>query len=167
MREHSQSIFLVEGLQPSWLGKRARQVAYGTMLALSLAIIIGLRSGLIGGLSDGLSGELRSELSDKLIGLLLSSLIFGVFGGLGIGSLKHVTLVETISWKWNQFWKRTIPGSIVGLIFGLIFSLGVAMRLSTLALFERPGNQSCDLLPPRKYFFGRETCYLWDVQETG
>jgi hypothetical protein len=168
MREHSQSVFLVEGLQPSWLGTRARRVAYGSVLALSLALISGLRSGLIGGLSDGLggrltvvgvvlgcwspfplkngvisgsiaglilglggwlSGELRSELSDKLLCLLLLSLTFGVIGGLGIGSLEHVTLVETISWKWNQFWKRTIPGSIVGLIFGLIFSLGVALRL--------------------------------------
>jgi hypothetical protein len=39
---------------------------------------------------------------------------------LGVGSLNHITLVESISWKWNQFWKRTIPGSIGGLIFGLI-----------------------------------------------
>jgi eukaryotic-like serine/threonine-protein kinase len=31
--------------------------------------------------------------------------------------------VETISWKWSQFWKRTIPGSIFGLIVGLILGL--------------------------------------------
>ena len=33
MREHSQSVFLVEGLQPSWLGTRAERVAYGTVVA--------------------------------------------------------------------------------------------------------------------------------------
>jgi hypothetical protein len=26
-----------------------------------------------------------------------------------------------MSWKWNQFWERTIPGLILGMIFGLIF----------------------------------------------
>ena len=159
MREHSQSVFLVEGLQPSWLGTRAQRVAYGTVLALSLAPIFGLIFGLIGGpiaglilglivpvgvglgcwsksplqngvasgsiaglifgLILGLSGELRSGLSDKLIGGLLFTLTFGVIGGLGIGSLNHVTLVETIDWKWNQFWKGTIPGSVFGLILGL------------------------------------------------
>jgi eukaryotic-like serine/threonine-protein kinase len=33
------------------------------------------------------------------------------------------TLVETLSWQWNQFWKRTIPGSMLGLIGGLILGL--------------------------------------------
>ena len=42
MREHSQSVFLVEGLQPSWLGSRAQRVAYGTVVALSLGLIFGL-----------------------------------------------------------------------------------------------------------------------------
>ena len=41
MREHSQSVFLVEGLQPSWLGTRAKRVAYGTVVALSLGLIFG------------------------------------------------------------------------------------------------------------------------------
>ena len=46
MREHSQSVFLVEGLQPSWLGTRAKRVAYGTVVALSLGLIFGLIIGL-------------------------------------------------------------------------------------------------------------------------
>ncbi len=44
-------------------------------------------------------------------------------GGRGVGSLNHITLVETISWKWNQFWRGTIPGLIVALIIGLIGGL--------------------------------------------
>ena len=39
MREHSQSEFLVEGLQPSWLGTRAQREAYRTIVALSLCLI--------------------------------------------------------------------------------------------------------------------------------
>jgi len=42
MREHSQSVFLVEGLQPSWLGKKAKRVVYGTFVALSLGLVFGL-----------------------------------------------------------------------------------------------------------------------------
>jgi hypothetical protein len=86
---------------------------------LKNGVVSGSIAGLIFGLILLLSGELRSGLSDKLIGGLLFTLTFGVIGGLGIGSLKHVTLVETIGWKWNQFWKRTIPGSVFGLILGL------------------------------------------------
>jgi eukaryotic-like serine/threonine-protein kinase len=51
--------------------------------------------------------------------VLIFALSGGVIGGLGAGSLNHITSVETISWKWNQFWKRAILGSIVGLILGL------------------------------------------------
>jgi hypothetical protein len=54
-------------------------------------------------------------------GQLRASWYFG--WRLGVGSLNHITLVETISWKWNQFWKRTIPGSILGLIVRLSVGL--------------------------------------------
>jgi len=50
MREHSQSVFLVERLQPSWLSTRAKRVAYGTVAALSLGLIFALIFGLIVGL---------------------------------------------------------------------------------------------------------------------
>src|SRR5215471_15312467 len=47
MREHSQSVFLVEGLQPSWLGKKAKRVVYGTFVALSLGLVFGLIASLV------------------------------------------------------------------------------------------------------------------------
>src|SRR5262249_16051905 len=56
MKEHSQSVFLVEGLQPSWLGTRGRRIAYGTIIALGFALIFGLIEGLNGGLNGGLIG---------------------------------------------------------------------------------------------------------------
>jgi hypothetical protein len=191
MREHSQSVFfLVEGLQPSWLGSVAQRGAYGTVVALSLGLsvalmiagllIVGsLSVGLIAGLNDWLSfilmitvptilvsvglgcwsesplknsvmsgsiafiifllammlsgmlsGMLTGMLSGELIlGLSAISLTFalsvGLIGGLGVGSLNRITVVETLSWKWNLFWKGTIRGSITGLIFGLIHGLNV------------------------------------------
>jgi len=175
MREHSQSVFLVEGLQPSWLASTAQRAAYGTVVALTLGLIFGLMFGLRGGLSVlvgiglgcwskspwkngvtsgsialvifglifgpiglmfGLQGGLSAEPTGKLSGgethtsvlgivviLLIFGLTFGLIGGLGVGSLNRIILVETMSWKWKQFWKRTIPGLIVGLLFGLISSL--------------------------------------------
>jgi hypothetical protein len=54
MKEHSQSVFLVEGLQPSWLGTRAKRVGYGTLVALSLGLAVGLFVGLTKGLNKGL-----------------------------------------------------------------------------------------------------------------
>jgi eukaryotic-like serine/threonine-protein kinase len=164
MRKHSQSVFLVEGLQPGWLGTRAKRAAYGTVVALCLGLMFGaifgltdsqklayksfwLKSiGLLGGIGLGCWSESplkNSAISGSIFGLifgiildpifesgltgLLSALIMGLIGGLisglAVGSLNHIILVETMSWKWNQFWKRTIPGSIVGLIVGLIFGL--------------------------------------------
>jgi hypothetical protein len=153
MREHSQSVFLVEGLQPSWLGTRAERAAFGTVAALGFGVISGLSYGLNSGLSHGLSygpswGSIfgltvfagvglgcwsespvkNGVMSGLIIGLILwltgglipgltSGLIGGLIGGLGVGSLNQITLVETVSWKWNRFW---IPGSIVGAIVGLI-----------------------------------------------
>ena len=188
MREHSQSVFLVEGLQPSWLCANTKRLAYGPIVVLGLgllfglieALTLGLGFGLIGGLivfvavglgcwsesalkngvMAGLTGGLMSglivgipliligtqsgtqrELSKQmtsgmgtlgegtgmLIGLfagiicgLVGGLIFGLMGGLGTGSLNHITLVEAVTWMWNQFWRKGILGLIVGLIVGLV-----------------------------------------------
>jgi hypothetical protein len=187
MREHSQSVFLVEGLQPSWLGTKAKRAAYGTIVALSLSLTfpliyglvcgmicgprVGLFLGLISGLSiflgirlgcwSGSESPLKNGLNSALIGGLIAAasacwltagwlsvglnvgldfgskvgwifgmavwLIGGAICGLGVSSLNHITLVEAISWKWNQFWKRTIPGLIVGLSFGSAIGYIVAL----------------------------------------
>jgi eukaryotic-like serine/threonine-protein kinase len=197
MREHSQSVFLVEGLQPSWLGSRAQRGIYGTVVALTLGLIVGLIVGMIveligvpsvgpmvgpmiGPLSEvivnlvgvssigpivgviagliifvgvglgcwsrlplknliasGSIGLLIPAMSGVLIGAPIRGLIFGLINGLsvgllsglGVGSLNRITLVETMRWRWNLFWKRSIPGSIVGLIFGLIFDLIFGLRV--------------------------------------
>jgi hypothetical protein len=180
MKEQSESVFLVEGLQPGWLGTRAQRLAYGTVVALSVALIFGViyalgspggklraglisgvgmlvgvalgcwsesplrngfKSGLIVGLTVGLSAGLiglnaelivglSAELSAGLVGGLLGGLLGGSIGGLGVGSLKHIGLVETMSWRWNRFWKRTIPGLIVGLIVGLLNGTNALNRLT-------------------------------------
>jgi len=192
MRKHSQSVFLLEGLLPSWLGTRTQRAAYGTVVALSFGAIfaltvglsvgltVGLGSklaidGLIAGLGSGLvfwasvsvgvglgcwsespwknaviSGSVVALISGLMFGLIIGlsgygraptrvpitypplegafyGLIFGLIiapiGGVGVGSLNDITLVESITWNWRQFRKKTIPGLIAGLMFGLLIAL--------------------------------------------
>jgi hypothetical protein len=176
MREHSQSVFLVEELQPGWLTGRGKRVAYGTIVALTLGMIfalifrlslgpiVGPQLGLFFGLIFGLiicvgiglccwsdsplkNGAVCGSIGGLILGLItvltlgplgvivgmitamtLGPLV-GLIVGLGVGSLNHIALVETVSWKWNHFWKRTIPGSIVGLSAGLIYGLIVGLMV--------------------------------------
>jgi hypothetical protein len=165
MRESSQSVFVVEGLQPSWLGTTAKRAAYGPLVALSLGLLFGLTGGLTNGATGGLtilvaiglgcwaesplkngvmSGSIAGLIAGLIVGLiaglfacLVGGLAGGLLGGLGVGSLNHINLVETISWKWNLFWKRTIPGLIAGLIAGLFvwLMLGLISGLMMALIF--------------------------------
>jgi hypothetical protein len=140
MREHSQSVFLVEGFQPSWLATTAQKVTYLTVVIL----IGGLSGGMIGVLCGGpiggvvavLIGGPSAVLSGVLSGVRVFGLMLGLLGALGgVGTLRgsgrndldanlfHTSLVETVSWKWNQFWKMAIRGLIFGLSGGLSFAL--------------------------------------------
>jgi hypothetical protein len=113
MKEHSQSIFLVEGLQPTWLGTKAKRAAYGPVAALSFGLLFGLlfrlpnagpscgmillgvglgcwsesplKNGVISGSIGGLSGGLGVGLGAGLSGGLLSGLSGGLVAGLIIG----------------------------------------------------------------------------------
>lgn len=73
MKKHSQTIFLLEGLQPSWLTTRGQKLSYGTITALIIAFLFGLNEGLIVGLN-----------SRMIFGLGLA-LVFGLFIFLGVG----------------------------------------------------------------------------------
>jgi hypothetical protein len=122
MKEHSQSDFFVEGLQSSWLRTTAERGEYGTVVGLSHGMTVGLIVALIDELRVGSYG-----FNDRLIVGLFCGLIGGPIGGLigvlGVGPLKHIISVETMSWKWDQFWKRTIRGSFFGLITGVLVGL--------------------------------------------
>jgi hypothetical protein len=88
---------------------------YGWIVGLSLS------------LPSGGSGSRRFGGLQGLNLILVYGLIVGVIGGLicglGVSSLGRILSVETISWKWNPFWKRAILGSILGLSFAPIFGL--------------------------------------------
>jgi hypothetical protein len=149
MKDQSQSVFMVEELQPSWLASTRQRIAYGALVGLIIGLIVGLSDGLVivvrsvlsRGLNHGLSRGLSfgvaillgcwlasplkngasSALIVGLIGGLDNGLIGGLIGGAGVGSLNRISLVEAMSWNWRRFWRKTIrSGLIVGLIGGLI-----------------------------------------------
>jgi hypothetical protein len=139
MREHSQSVFLVEGLQPNWLNTRSKRVAYGSVAILLFVLIGGILVGvlgallLIGQLPGGLIAELIDVVMAGLNGLLhvlilvvvfalVGALVFALEGGLGARSLNQIILVESISWSWNQFWSYGIKW-MIGPILWLLFEV--------------------------------------------
>jgi hypothetical protein len=95
----------------------------GVRLLVEIALEKWLMSGSICGLILGLICGLEQGLITALNAGLIAAPIFGLICGLGAGSLNHITAAETISWKWNQFWRRTVLGSIVGSFVGFIVGL--------------------------------------------
>jgi hypothetical protein len=114
MREHSQSILLVEGLQPSWLSTRVR--FYRFVVGLVYVFSYGLMFVLLDKFSIN---ELPLDGTLKL--LLVTSLIGGAIAACDKSLPKPITLVEAFSWEWNQFWLPLPVGLILGAIVGLMF----------------------------------------------
>ena len=115
MREHSQSLFLVEGLQPSWIVTSGEQLAYGSVVIFTFGMILLLILRLLLGLMRGLIGESGAEVLALILGLLLAFA--------EIGSPSNITLVETINWNWSTFWMMTLVGMLLGLPFGMVLGL--------------------------------------------
>ena len=63
MVQTSQTVFLIERVQPSWLQTKAQRFRYRLESGLSVGLSVGLIAGLIDGLSVGLIGGLSVGLS--------------------------------------------------------------------------------------------------------
>ncbi len=111
--EQSQTVFFIEGMQPTWLQGKGKRILYriGSFLidwlssGLSVGLMVWLSSGLIYGLSVG----------------LIAGLIYGL---IDVWLLPEIKTVETLNWSWK--------GAIQGLkkvwfagTLGLISALGL------------------------------------------
>lgn len=106
--EQSQTVFLIEKMQPYWLNS-AEIILYQTLTGM----IWGLIGVLIGGLIGGLIGV--------LIWGLIVGLIVGLVIGLRLGRVLQIELVESVRWSWKKFnrkFKRSQSVGIIGLLFG-------------------------------------------------
>ena len=118
MVQASQTVFLIEQIQPSWLQTKLQRIRYR------------LGSSLIGGLTAGLIFGLSYETSVKTIFYLDPKLSFGLSFGLSYGLilvfLGNIKTVETLNSKWS--WKEVKSGFLARLFFGLF--LGLFLGLS-------------------------------------
>ena len=115
MQKHNQYVFLIEGLQPSWLQTRSWRCVYTLASRLLSGLIFGLSFGLVYGLMDRLN----------------AGLIYGLLVGL------PVSIIDVLRFEWldkwrdrkeiTDFWWSVINiasvGFIIGLIYGLVYGL--------------------------------------------
>jgi hypothetical protein len=114
MKEHSQSVFMVEELQPSWLNTKAQKLVYGTVSTLVIALSF-------------------------VLSLVLLRPIFGTSPELNTGSV-FVTTIVLIILFWLGLWgcwsesplrcgfiSALVGGLIGGLNFGLVGGLSVGL----------------------------------------
>lgn len=114
MSQFSQTVFLIEGMQPPWLQTPAQHRAYHTAMKLLLMGVWGsLHVGLLAGLrDDSHTFNVLNGLQGLLVGFLgavIYSLIGGPLGGLVNESTNHLV-------------GRSINALLLGLIYGPIFS---------------------------------------------
>jgi hypothetical protein len=123
MMQHSQTIFFIEQIQPSWLQTRTQRRLYSLLLSLIVSLFIGLVAsipamqipelllGLIVGMSSDGSIDLQLFMSvlrmSEIPFGLITVLCFGFFGFI-IGLIKcekfathEIKLIEYLQWAWN------------------------------------------------------------------
>jgi hypothetical protein len=97
MREHAESVFFVESLQPNWLGTGEPWAAYGTVRALGIGLTVGLTIGLIAGM---LSGGFAQAEEETILGLkagMAEVILFWLAAGIAFGLvvMRWVLIVDT------------------------------------------------------------------------
>ncbi|MEM8860311.1 MAG: NACHT domain-containing protein, partial [Chloroflexota bacterium] len=140
MMNASQTVFLIERLQPSWLPSKFNRVIYRLATVLIFGLAFGLLFGLIGGLNIGRS--YFDPIYGGHIGLI-SGLILGAI----MGNSGDIKTVEMLKWSWPEakisFHKGLIGGLIIGAILGpilgqIVYS-PVLEQISGIALGQRHG----------------------------
>ncbi|MEN8443649.1 MAG: NACHT domain-containing protein, partial [Cyanobacteria bacterium J06555_13] len=111
----SQTVFLIERIQPSWLQSRGQRLQYR------------LESSLIVGLPFWLLFWLTIELTDGLINGLFVGLLLGLIFGIITAIQGAIQPVETLKWSWKAAKKAIFNGFIYGLLFGLLFGLSLGL----------------------------------------
>lgn len=130
MVKHSQTIFLIEKVQPYWLDRLA-------IFLYQISIC------LIGGLVGGLTGSVIGGLSGGLLSGMIAGIFLGQISGVMMGQILQVRCIESVEWSWKEFRKNfknslsvgmtcglsvgIVGGLIVELSFGINFGIGVGL----------------------------------------
>lgn len=103
MQRESKSEFLIERMQPNYLGNSTQRLEFWLLTGLGYGLLVGLITGLSGGLIFGLAiGMIAGFLA--LVGTVVSN---------------KIEIFETLQWSW----KRARNNLVLGLSFGVVFGL--------------------------------------------
>ncbi|NEQ07475.1 MAG: NACHT domain-containing protein [Moorea sp. SIO4E2] len=157
MVEESQTVFLIEKMQPYWLinGKQKRiyilmeELMAGLIERLIEALMLGLIGGLMLGLIEGLIEGLTFGLMLGLMAGLMFGLMLGLMAGLIVGldkeARKEIKTVEILDINWkknliNRLREGLREGLMFGLMFGLIIRLIVGLESSEIERKTNPNQ---------------------------
>ncbi len=126
MVQESQTVFLIEKIQPTWLEIKAERIFYRITSGLTSGVIFAVIFGLIFGpiykqISGGDYGPSSASILGQFLGAI-SGLILGLIVGLYEGEIKTV---ESLKWSGKEFKNSLKKGIILGglgwVTFGVIF----------------------------------------------
>jgi len=145
MRTQGQSVFTIEGLQPSWLPDTRARLVYALQSRLIVGLILGVTEGLYLGLTPVLGDAFTSTLMRSIALGLLFGLGAGVFDGLRIersmrstqnprrayfldivlaAIVYHLVFIAGMYLLWGQH-------GAIRFAFGLVWALLLALRVRT------------------------------------
>jgi hypothetical protein len=116
MTQKSETVFLIDRMQPTWLETKLQKWMYAIAVALIGGLTVGLGAGVNVGRIFGLNSGLMAGLIIGLGGCLLSGLMIVVI-------VHQIEPVETLKWSWTKAKKNLLPGLRVGVMVGLVFAL--------------------------------------------
>jgi DNA polymerase III delta prime subunit len=129
MSQESQTVFLIEQMQPTWLLTRLQKWIYRIGVVLMIGLLFGLIQGLTYGLMGGLLGSVIVELPSRFA----HGLINGLFDGLILGLIillvsrlrnkEEIKPAEMLKWSWKNASRGFISWLESGYAFGLILGL--------------------------------------------
>lgn len=123
MEQHSQAIFLIERLQPSWLAARGQRWLYLLLSRLAISLISGLLGGIILGL--GFTTFFDATVTEGLMRGLSEGLLSCLVGGLAV-----VVIDGIRSGRHGRSWSATARMGEYGRLAFNILVVGTAVYLS-------------------------------------
>lgn len=133
MSQSSQTVFLIEQMQPTWLqtNNQKRFYRFGNFLIGGLVIILILWPiyawdplQQFGVWRNYISSNGKPAMEGGLMNALRWGLVLGLIFGWGRAEIKTF---EALAWPWKKTWKDLLGGLISGLKWGLIFGLSLGI----------------------------------------
>ena len=160
MMQESQTIFLIERMQPTWLTRKQTWI-YRISVVLTVGLLIVLAVLLAHRFGDRIpGGNLIAKVEthvDAIAPILLNDRLMiasiGLIAGLIVGLKRTIEPIETLKWSWARAWSGLLvglrPWSIAGLKYGfysglIIGLIGTAIAAQFLSTpMKNPALEMC------------------------